>query len=105
MKNEIDELVQSNKVVLFMKGNPEEPMCGFSKTVVDILKSLDIKFVSADVLANHDLRLYLKEYSDWPTFPQLYVNGSLIGGCDIVREMHNEGELKSILNDNPDIKS
>ena len=93
IQNDID----TNRVMLFMKGLPEAPMCGFSKTVVDILKDLDIDFGSANVLEDMELREGIKEFSDWPTIPQLYVDGKFIGGCDIAVEMYQSGELRPLL--------
>jgi monothiol glutaredoxin len=93
IQNDID----TNRVMLFMKGIPEAPMCGFSKTVVDILKHLDIDFGSANVLEDMELREGIKEFSDWPTIPQLYVDGNFIGGCDIAVEMYQSGELRPLL--------
>ncbi len=89
--------IDTNRVMLFMKGVPDAPMCGFSKTVVDILKHLDVEFASADVLEDMELREGIKEFSDWPTIPQLYVDGSFIGGCDIAVEMYQSGELQPLL--------
>jgi len=93
IQNDID----SNRVMLYMKGIPEAPMCGFSNTVVAILKQLDVEFGSADVLEDTELREGIKEFSDWPTIPQLYVDGNFIGGCDIVVEMYQSGELQTLL--------
>ena len=89
--------IDTNRVMLFMKGNPEAPMCGFSKTVADILKQLNVEFGSADVLENMELREGIKGFSDWPTIPQLYVDGNFIGGCDIAVEMYQSGELQPLL--------
>ena len=89
--------IDTNRVMLFMKGNPDAPMCGFSKTVVDILKHLNVEFGSADVLEDMELREGIKEFSDWPTIPQLYVDGNFIGGCDIAVEMYQSGELQPLL--------
>ncbi|AFB21437.1 Grx4 family monothiol glutaredoxin [Rickettsia canadensis] len=89
--------VKNNKVVLFMKGTKEAPMCGFSAKVVAILNKLDVEFRDINVLADPELREDLKKFSDWPTFPQLYINGELVGGCDIVTELHNNGALEKIL--------
>ncbi|ABV73878.1 Glutaredoxin-like protein grla [Rickettsia canadensis str. McKiel] len=89
--------VKNNKVVLFMKGTKETPMCGFSAKVVAILNKLDVEFRDINVLADPELREDLKKFSDWPTFPQLYINGELVGGCDIVTELHNNGALEKIL--------
>ena len=89
--------VKNNKVVLFMKGTKEAPMCGFSAKVVAILNKLDVEFRDINVLADPELREDLKKFSDWPTFPQLYINGELVGGCDIVTELHNNGAFEKIL--------
>jgi monothiol glutaredoxin len=93
IQNDID----TNRVMLFMKGIPEAPMCGFSKSVVVILKHLDVDFASANVLEHMELREGIKEFSDWPTIPQLYVDGKFIGGCDITVEMFQSGELQPLL--------
>ncbi|MGY8748446.1 MAG: Grx4 family monothiol glutaredoxin [Pirellulales bacterium] len=89
--------ISTNRVMLFMKGIPEAPMCGFSNTVVEILKHLNIEFGSANVLEDMELREGIKEFSDWPTIPQLYVDANFIGGCDIVLEMYQSGELQVLL--------
>jgi monothiol glutaredoxin len=89
--------VEENPVVLFMKGVPEQPKCGFSALVVQILDHMDVDFVGVDVLQDDDLRQGIKAYTDWPTVPQLYVKGEFVGGSDIVREMFQAGELKSFL--------
>lgn len=89
--------VQSHPVVLYMKGSPVFPQCGFSAQVVQILSELGVKFQSYDVLSDDDLRDGIKEFSNWPTIPQLYVQGEFIGGCDIVREMYLNGELAILL--------
>ena len=93
----IEREIKSADVVLFMKGVPAQPQCGFSATVVKILSYLGVPFKGVDILADPELRDNLKAYSNWPTFPQLYVKGELVGGCDIVREMFEEGELKTFL--------
>jgi monothiol glutaredoxin len=93
----IDDTIKNNKVVLFMKGTADFPQCGFSSTVVHILNSLNISFKDINVLENMEIRQGIKDYSDWPTIPQLYVNGEFIGGCDIVKELHSNGELETIL--------
>ena len=92
----IDEQVKSNDVVLFMKGTPQQPQCGFSSQVVQILDYLGAPYAGVNVLETDALRNGIKSYSDWPTIPQLYVKGEFIGGCDIVREMFQKGELKSL---------
>jgi len=94
----IKEMINKNKVVLFMKGTPEMPQCGFSMTVCNILKQLKINFFSVNVLSDELVRQGIKEYSNWPTIPQLYVNGNFIGGCDIVKEMYEKDEIKKIIN-------
>jgi monothiol glutaredoxin len=93
----IDNEVKSNDVVLFMKGTPQFPMCGFSGQVVQILDHLGVSYKGLNVLENDDLRNGIKAYSNWPTIPQLYVKGEFVGGCDIVREMFQAGELQDLL--------
>ena len=101
LKEQIENWVKQNKIVLFMKGNPQMPMCGYSRYVVEILKFYSIRdYKSVDILKDQNLRRVVKEYSDWPTFPQLYINGELIGGCDIVTDMHKKGTLKDALSKN-----
>ncbi len=95
----IDNTVKSHDVVLFMKGTPEQPRCGFSGLVVQVLDHLGVDYVGVDVLQDGDLREGIKTYSDWPTIPQLYVKGEFIGGADIVREMFQSGELKTALSE------
>jgi monothiol glutaredoxin len=90
----IAKTVEENPVVLFMKGNPDQPRCGFSSVVVQILDHLGVDFVGVDVLQDEGLRNEIKAFSDWPTIPQLYVHGEFVGGSDIVREMFQSGELK-----------
>ncbi|WP_075215673.1 Grx4 family monothiol glutaredoxin [Mongoliimonas terrestris] len=91
----IDNEVKSNDVVLFMKGTPDFPMCGFSGQVVQILNHLGVPYKGINVLENDQLRDGIKTYTNWPTIPQLYVKGEFVGGCDIVREMFQQGELQS----------
>src|SRR6266481_7031273 len=93
----IKQDVTSNPVVLFMKGTPVFPQCGFSAAVVQILSHMGVKFKGIDVLADPSVRQGIKEYSSWPTIPQLYVKGEFIGGCDIIREMFETGELQQLL--------
>jgi monothiol glutaredoxin len=93
----IAKTVEENPVVLFMKGTPDQPRCGFSAVVVQILDHLQVPFAGVDVLADEDLRQGIKSFSDWPTIPQLYVKGEFVGGSDIVREMFSTGELKGFL--------
>ncbi|XP_010504320.1 PREDICTED: monothiol glutaredoxin-S14, chloroplastic [Camelina sativa] len=94
LKDTLEKLVSSEKVVLFMKGNKDFPMCGFSNTVVQILKNLNVPFEDVNILENELLRQGLKEYSNWPTFPQLYIGGEFFGGCDITIEAFKSGELQ-----------
>ena len=93
----IDEIVKSNDVVLFMKGTELFPQCGFSARAVAILNHLNVPFETVDVLQDPEIRQGIKSYSDWPTIPQLYVKGEFVGGCDIVRELFETGELKQML--------
>jgi monothiol glutaredoxin len=95
----IDNEVKSNDVVLFMKGTPQFPMCGFSGQVVQILDHLGVAYKGLNVLESDDLRNGIKAYSNWPTIPQLYVKGEFVGGCDIIREMFQAGELQQTLKD------
>jgi monothiol glutaredoxin len=92
----IENELKSNDVVLFMKGTPQFPMCGFSGQVVQILDHLGVSYKGLNVLESEDLRQGVKAYSDWPTIPQLYVKGEFVGGCDIIREMFETGELKQL---------
>jgi monothiol glutaredoxin len=98
LKDQIETLIRDNRVLLFMKGTPEQPRCGFSMRVVNVLESYGIEYAALDVLpALQPLREVTAEISDWQTFPQLYVNGELVGGCDIVEEMNDSGELATLL--------
>tara|TARA_B100001121_G_scaffold140214_1_gene122943 strand:- start:618 stop:950 length:333 start_codon:yes stop_codon:yes gene_type:complete len=101
MEQEINDLIQkeidSNEVCLFMKGTPDAPQCGFSMAVSNMLKILDVKFKGINVLENQKLREGIKVFSDWPTIPQLYIKKEFVGGCDIVKEMFENGELKNYL--------
>jgi monothiol glutaredoxin len=97
LKQRIEATINQNRIMLFMKGNPSMPQCGFSAAVVGVLKEEGVTFGSHNILADNELREGLKEYSSWPTFPQLYVDGKLVGGCDIVRAMHAKGELAPVL--------
>ena len=99
IKTWIDSELQSNYVVLFMKGTPDAPMCGFSSRVVQILDHLGAPYKGINVLESGELRQGIKDYSNWPTIPQLYVKGEFIGGCDIVTEMFQSGELKTLLSE------
>ena len=101
MDNTVHERIRQditgNPVVLFMKGSPVFPQCGFSAAVVQILSHLGVKFKGIDVLSDPSVRQGIKEFSNWPTIPQLYVKGEFVGGCDIIREMYETGELKQVL--------
>jgi monothiol glutaredoxin len=101
MDNSVEERIksdiESNDVVLYMKGTPVFPQCGFSSTVVQVLTHLGVKFKGIDVLTDPSLREGIKQFSSWPTIPQLYVKGEFLGGCDIVREMYQTGELQELL--------
>ena len=104
MDNQTKELInneiKNNEVCLFMKGTPDAPQCGFSMAATNILKILEVNFKGVNVLADQNLREGIKVYSDWPTIPQLYVKNEFIGGCDIVKEMYESGELAKLLEDN-----
>ena len=91
--------IESNDVCLFMKGTPDAPQCGFSMAVTNILKLMEVNFKSVNVLENQSIREGIKVYSDWPTIPQLYVKNEFVGGCDIIKEMYENGELKKVLDD------
>jgi monothiol glutaredoxin len=93
----IQNNINDNAVILFMKGTAAMPQCGFSAVVVQILQSLSVPFKDVNVLADADIRQGIKDFSNWPTIPQLYIKGEFIGGCDIVREMHQAGELQAML--------
>lgn len=93
----IDETVKNNKVLIYMKGNPTFPMCGFSAATIQIFDSLGVPYETVDVLQNPAIRDGIKRYSNWPTIPQIYVNGEFIGGCDIIQEMHSRGELEPLV--------
>ena len=97
VKTNIRNLIDKNDICLFMKGTPDAPQCGFSMAVSNILKHLKVNFKGINVLEDESLRQGIKDFSDWPTIPQLYIKGEFIGGCDIVKEMFEKGELKSLL--------
>ena len=97
IKNKIDLTLKSNDVCLFMKGTPEVPQCGFSLAVSNVLKHLEIKFTGVNVLDDSEIREGIKKYSDWPTIPQLYIKGEFVGGCDIIKEMFEKGDLQKKL--------
>lgn len=95
--NKIKQEIENNKVVVFMKGTPDAPRCGFSAATVGILKDFQYPFKGVDVLANPDIRETLPGYSEWPTFPQIFIDGKLVGGCDILHELRDSGELAALL--------
>lgn len=99
-KSRIDETVKSTNVVLFMKGTKEMPQCGFSSRVAGVLNYMGVDYSDVNVLADEDIRQGIKDYSDWPTIPQLYVKGEFIGGCDIISEMTLSGELDTLFDEN-----
>ena len=96
-KDLVKKTINSNKIFLMLKGTPEQPRCGFSNRVVQVLKHFQVEYSSLNIFEDIELMNLIKEYSNWPTTPQLYVNGELIGGCDIVEELAQSGELKTIL--------
>ena len=98
-KNLIQNYIDNNEVCLFMKGTPDAPQCGFSMAVTNMLKLLELNFHSVNVLEDQKIREGIKVYSDWPTIPQLYIKKEFVGGCDIVKEMYENGELKKVLED------
>ena len=97
INDKIKNLINENNVCLFMKGTPDAPQCGFSMAVSNVLKHLNVNYKGIDVLKDENLRQEIKKYSDWPTIPQLYVKKEFIGGCDIIKEMFEKGELKKLL--------
>ena len=99
VNEKIKSIIDSNEIVLFMKGTPDAPQCGFSMAVSNMLKILEVNFKGVNVLEDEKLRQGIKEFSDWPTIPQLYIKKEFVGGCDIVKEMYENGELKKILED------
>ena len=99
IKEKIEKLIDENDVCLFMKGTPDTPQCGFSMTVTNVLKHLKVNFKGINVLEDENLRQGIKNYSEWPTIPQLYVKKEFIGGCDIVKELFENGDLKKIFSD------
>ena len=97
IKKRINDLIEKNEVCLFMKGTPDVPQCGFSLAVANVLKHLNVNFEGINVLEDNNIREGIKEFSDWPTIPQLYINKKFIGGCDIVKEMFEKGDLQKLL--------
>ena len=98
-KKMVNDTINSNKIFLMLKGTPEQPRCGFSNRVVQVLNHYEVEYNSFNIFDNMELMNLIKEHANWPTTPQLYVNGELIGGCDIVEELAQSGELKNILNE------
>ena len=99
INKKIKSIIDASSIVLFMKGTPETPQCGFSMAVSNILKHLNVKFEGVNVLESNEIRQGIKDYTDWPTIPQLYIKGEFVGGCDIVKEMYENGELKKVLDE------
>ena len=97
LRQQIENDIKNNKIVIFMKGTPEQPQCGFSMRTIEILKSYGASLKAHNVLANEEIRQGIKEYTNWPTIPQVFINGEFVGGCDIVTEMHENGDLKKML--------
>jgi monothiol glutaredoxin len=97
VQEKIKQQIADNSILIYMKGNPEMPLCGFSARVIQLLKSCNAPFASVDVLQDEEIRQGIKIYSNWPTIPQLYINGEFIGGCDIISEMHASGELQELI--------
>jgi monothiol glutaredoxin len=97
IQDKIHQQLSSDKIVLYMKGTPQFPQCGFSAKATQMLSACGVKFTSYDILSDPEMRQGLKEYSNWPTFPQLYVNGELVGGCDIMTELYQKGELQKLV--------
>jgi len=97
LQEELTSMIEENKIILFMKGNKLMPQCGFSAHVIGLLEQHQAEYVTCDILQDMDIRQGLKEYSNWPTYPQLYVSGKFIGGCDIVNELEEDGELADVL--------
>jgi monothiol glutaredoxin len=98
-QEKIKNIISNNEIVLFMKGTPDMPQCGFSMAVANVLKHLEVKFIGINVLEDEEIRNGIKVFSDWPTIPQLYIKGEFVGGCDIVREMFEKKELQFLLKD------
>ena len=99
INKQLDEIIKNNKVVLFMKGTPDMPQCGFSMAVCNVLKHLEVKFTAINVYEDEEIRNGIKEYSNWPTIPQLYVDEEFVGGCDIIKEMFEKAELQKLFED------
>ncbi|MDP3727837.1 MAG: Grx4 family monothiol glutaredoxin [bacterium] len=96
-KKQIEDMIKKNKIFIFMKGTPDAPECGFSMRTIEILKSYKVEFGYFNILEDEEIRQAVKEYSNWPTIPQVYINGRFIGGCDITEELHKSGKLKKLI--------
>lgn len=99
IQESIESQLKPNKIMLFMKGTPQFPQCGFSGQAVQLLQACDAEFATFDVLSDEEIRQGIKDYSNWPTIPQLYINGKFIGGCDIMNELHQRGELQKLVDE------
>ena len=99
INKQLDEIIKNNKIVLFMKGTPDMPQCGFSMAVCNVLKHLEVKYTAINVYEDEEIRNGIKEYSNWPTIPQLYVDEEFVGGCDIIKEMFEKAELQKLFED------
>ena len=97
LRKDIEQTLKNNKIVIYMKGTPQSPLCGFSARTVEILQSYNQPVKGINILENEEIRQGIKEFTNWPTIPQVFINGEFIGGCDIVTEMHDSGELKKVL--------
>ncbi|NUN64535.1 Grx4 family monothiol glutaredoxin [Pseudanabaena biceps] len=97
LQTKIESQISKNKIMLYIKGTPQQPQCGFSAAVVQVFNTLGQPYESANILEDNDLRVGLKEFSSWPTFPQVYIDGEFVGGCDILMELNNRGELATML--------
>jgi monothiol glutaredoxin len=102
VRDRIRKVVEENEIVIYMKGTPEMPRCGFSAAAVQVLQTLNKPFTAVDVLSDSEVWQGVKEYSDWPTIPQVFIGGQFVGGCDIIREMHAKGELTSLVKEERD---
>jgi len=99
INKQLDEIIKNNKIVLFMKGTPDMPQCGFSMAVCNVLKHLEVKYTAINVYEDEEIRNGIKEYSNWPTIPQLYIDAEFVGGCDIIKEMFEKTELQKLFED------
>lgn len=97
VENRIQEQIKNNKIIIYMKGSPAFPQCGFSAAVIDVFNQLGAQYETVDVLSDPEIRQGIKEFSNWPTIPQVYIDGKFIGGCDIIREMYTQGQLQPLV--------